>query len=191
MLIYKMLGTYRVTYYLNLTDIYGQEYGVLFRWLGWQVGLTYGTGSSVGRGRPSVDREEGPLAGRRGRRLLLAVVDGLVVPEAVQAGVNPSAYVAHWLARGAHVNVLNVPFEPGERRQALVTGVASVIFLGGAGATWSQHKQFSPIEASNALLMHSPDRSLSQSTATPRDECLRVRRSSISTQLAAAYFRFS
>lgn len=100
------------------------------------------------------------------------MVDGLVVPQTVQAGVNPPANVAHRFPRGAHVYVLNVSFEPGERRQALVTRVASVIFLGGAGATWSQHKQFSPFEASNALLMHSPDRSLSQSTATPRDECL-------------------
>lgn len=68
------------------------------------------------------------------------MVDRLVVPEAVQAGVYPPANVTHWLPRGAHVNVLNMPFEPGERRQALVTGLATVIFLGGAGATWSQHK---------------------------------------------------
>lgn len=72
------------------------------------------------------------------------MVDGLVVPQTVEAGVNPPAYVANWLARGAHVNVLNVSFEPGKRRQALVTGVTSVIFLGGAGATWSQHKQLAP-----------------------------------------------
>lgn len=95
-----------------------------------------------GRGRAaraSVDGEEGP--GGRGRRrrgrLLLAVVDRLVVPEAIEAGVNPPAYVTDWLPGRSHVNVLNVPFEPCQRGQALVTRVASVIFVGGAGATWS------------------------------------------------------
>lgn len=145
-----------------------------------RVGRTGGDGR-----RASVDREEGPLPRRRGGRLLLAVVDRLVVPETVQAGVNPPAYVAHWLARGAHVNVLNVPFEPGERRQALVTRVASVIFLGGAGATWSQHKQFSPIEAANALLMHSL---IVASLKAPPPPLMNasVLRSSISTRVSAA-----
>lgn len=91
----------------------------------------------------SVHGEEGPRLRGRGR-LLLAVVDGLVVAEAVEAGVNPPAYVTDGLARRAHVNVLNVPFEPRERGQALVTRVASVIFLGGAGATWSQQKRLAP-----------------------------------------------
>jgi hypothetical protein len=117
----------------------------------------------------SVDGEVGPGRLRGGRLLLLAVVDRLVVPEAVQAGVNPPAYVTHGLPGRSHVNVLNMPFEPRQGGQALVTGLASVIFLGGAGATWSQHKQLTPSKLPNALLMHSPYRSLSfnLSTATP------------------------
>lgn len=99
--------------------------------------------------------------------LLLAVVDRLVVPETVQAGVYPPANVTHWLPGGSHVNVLNMPFEPRQGRQTLVTGLASVIFLGGAGATWSQHKQLALPNLPNAVLMHSPYRSLSLSTATP------------------------
>lgn len=61
-------------------------------------------------GRASVDRVEGPAG--RGRLLLLAVVDGLVVPEAVQARINSPAYVTHGLPRRSHVHVLDVPFEP-------------------------------------------------------------------------------
>lgn len=87
--------------------------------------------------------------------MLLAVVDRLVVPEAVQAGVNPPANVTHWLPGGSHVNVLYMPFEPRQGRQALVTRLATVIFLGGAGATWSQHKQLAPSKLPNAVLMHS------------------------------------
>lgn len=121
-----------------------------------------------GPGRASVDREERALAGGRGWRLLLAVVDRFVVAQTVQAGVNAPANVTHWLPGGSHVNVLNMSFKPRQRRQALVTGLAPVIFLGGAGATWSQHKQLAPSKLPNALLMHSLYRSLSDSsTATP------------------------
>lgn len=94
-------------------------------WLGWRP-----------RGG-SVDGVEGAGRGRRG---LLAVVDRLVVAQTVQAGVHALANVTHWLPGRSHVYVLNVSLEPRQRGQTLVTGVASVIFLGGAGATWSQHK---------------------------------------------------
>lgn len=106
--------------------------------------------------------------------MLLAVVDRLVVSQTIQAGVYPSANITDGLPRGPHVNVLNVPFEPRQGGQALVTGLASVIFLGGAGATWSQHKQLARWKLPNALLMHSLYRCLTiiglllfVSTATP------------------------
>lgn len=64
--------------------------------------------------------------------------------------------------------ILNMSFEPGQGRQALVTGLASVLFLGGAGSTWSQHKQLAPLKLPNALLMHSlSSQPLLLSTATP------------------------
>lgn len=119
-----------------------------FGWLGgcgWQLCFVVWQGVRAPAGRASVDREEGPLGGRTGgSRLLLAMVDRLVIAQAVQTGVHASAYVTDRLAGRPHVYVLNVPFEPGQRRQALVTRVTSVIFLGGAGATWSQHKQLAP-----------------------------------------------
>lgn len=83
--------------------------------------------------------------------MLLAMVDRLVVPQTIQAGVNPPANVTHGLPGRSHVNVLDMPFEPRQGRQALVTGFASVLFLGGAGATWSQHKQLAPWKLPNAL----------------------------------------
>lgn len=153
-----------------------------FRWLTWQFGFFEwqrgwrgGREGAAARGPgASVDRVEGA---RARRRLLLAVVDGLVVAQAVQAGVYAPANVTDRLPRGPHVYVLNMPFEPGERGQALVTRLASVIFLGGAGATWSQHKQLAPSKLPNAVLMHSPYRSLSYvSTATPLTAMIAVRR---------------
>lgn len=87
--------------------------------------------------------------------MLLAVVDRLVVSQTIQAGVYPSANVTHGLPGRSHVNVLDMSFEPRQGRQTLVTGLASVLFLGGAGATWSQHKQLAPSKLPNALLMHS------------------------------------
>ncbi|CAB3227337.1 unnamed protein product [Arctia plantaginis] len=119
-----------------------------FRWLGWQLGFfewqrgcARGAGGAWGawgapalRGGASVHRVEG--AWRCGRRLrLLAVVDGLVVAETVQTRVNPPANVTHGLSGRSHVNVLDVPLEPRQRREALVTRLTSVIFLGGACAT--------------------------------------------------------
>lgn len=100
-----------------------------------------------GARRVSVDGEEGSLrrcGGGGSRRLLLAVVDGLVVAETVEARVDTAAYVTDGLARGPHVNVLNVPFKPRQRGQALVARLASVIFLGGAGATWHTIQLVSP-----------------------------------------------
>ncbi|CAH4028182.1 unnamed protein product [Pieris brassicae] len=99
----------------------------------------------------SVDRVEALARGR----LLLAVVDRLVVSQAIEAGVHASANVTDGFPGGPHVYVLYMPFEPRQRREALVTGLASVLFLGGAGATWSQHKQLAPWKLPNALLMHS------------------------------------
>lgn len=109
-----------------------------FRWLGWQLGFFewQREGGAPGpAGRASVDGVEGAGRGRR-RLLLLAVVDGLVVAEAVQTRVNPPANVTHRLPGRSHVHVLDVAFEPRQRRQALVTWLTAVIFLGGAGATW-------------------------------------------------------
>lgn len=83
----------------------------------------------------SVDRVVGPGLRRR-RLLLLAVVDALVVSQAVQARVDAAANVTDGLARGPHVDVLYVPFESREGREALVTGLASVIFPGGMAATY-------------------------------------------------------
>lgn len=123
-------------------------------------GISVSSNGGSGRrptARPSVDREVGSRLRGRSRRRLLAVVDRLVVAKTVQAGVNPPANVTDGLARGAHVYVLNVSFEPRERRQALVTGVASVIFLGGAGATWSQQKRLAPRSLTyNALVVVLP-----------------------------------
>lgn len=122
-----------------------------FRWLGWQLGF-FVWQRVCARGAPSVHRVEG--AGRGCRRLrLLAMVDRLVVSEAVQTGVYPPANVTHGFPGRSHVNVLDVPLEPRQRREALVTRLTSVIFLGGACATWSQHKQLAPMLRSR--LMHS------------------------------------
>lgn len=122
----------------------------------------------------SVDGVEGPGRGTGSRRGLLAVVDRLVVAQAVEAGVHPPAYVTDGLARRPHVNVLNVPFEPRQRRQALVTRLASVIFLGGAGATWHTTQAVSPVLSSerifNALALIVASLFvfvISESTATP------------------------
>lgn len=123
----------------------------LCRWSGWQLGFLEWQRVWQIAGA-SIDRVEGALAGGR---LLLAVVDRLVVSETIQAGVNPPTNVTNGLPGGSHVNVLNMPFEPGQGRQTLVTGLASVLFLGGAGATWSQHKHLAPSKLPNALLMHS------------------------------------
>lgn len=96
-----------------------------FRWLGWQlcffewqrvVWQRAGGAGASGPWWPSVDREEGALAGGRGRLLLLAVVDRFVIPQRVQAGVHAPANVTHWLPRGSHVYVLNMPFEPRQGR---------------------------------------------------------------------------
>lgn len=110
-----MLGTYRVTFFkLNK----GTGKSMALRWLGWQFCVfewqRFVWLGVRGAGAPSVDGVEGALGGGRGR-LLLAVVDGLVVPEAIEAGIHPPAYVTHWLARGAHVNVLNMAFKPRQR----------------------------------------------------------------------------
>lgn len=58
----------------------------------------------------------------------VAVVDAFVVPQRVQAAVDPFANVADGLAGRPHVNVLYVPFEPGQRGQALVARLASELF---------------------------------------------------------------
>ena len=75
-----------------------------------------------------------------------------MVAQAVQTRVNPPAYVTHGLPGRSHVHVLDVSFEPRQGGKALVTWLTAVIFLGGAGATWSQHKQLAPsMLAFNAL----------------------------------------
>lgn len=160
-----MLGTYRVTILFKLNEVLGARVW-RFRWLGWQLSFLkwQREGGAPGpAGRASVDGVEG-ARGRRRRLLLLAVVDGLVVAQAVQTRVDPPANVTHGLPGRSHVHVLDVSFEPRQGRQALVTRLTAVLFLGGAGATWSQVKQLAPSTlAFNALSY----RSLCLSTATP------------------------
>lgn len=68
---------------------------------------------------------------------LLAVIDALVVAKAVEAGVDSSAYIADWFARRPHVNILDVPFQAGQRGKALVARLASVFVRG--STTWWAH----------------------------------------------------
>lgn len=76
--------------------------------------------------------------GGQGGRGLLAVVDALVVAQAVEAGVDAPADIAHRLPRRPHVDILDVPLEAGERGQGLVAGLAAVFVLRG-GCTWRAH----------------------------------------------------
>lgn len=126
--------------------------------------------SRRGRGKrrdASLQRIEGGGTGRGGRRLLFAMVDALVVAQAVQARVHPPTNVTDGLARRPHVYVLNVTFEARERGQALVTGLAPVIFRGRAAATWHTTQHVSGRTRSHSALTQCTARR-STSTATRR-----------------------
>lgn len=58
------------------------------------------------------------------RLLEVAVVDALVVAQAIQGAVDALADIAHGLLGGAHVNVLDMPLEARQRAQVLVARIA-------------------------------------------------------------------
>lgn len=67
------------------------------------------------------------------RLLQIAMIDALVIAQAIQRTVDPLAYVAYRLLGGAHVYVLDVPLQSCQRAEVLVARIAPEVIATAGG----------------------------------------------------------